>query len=155
MSPSTSASAGPSLAGRIAAAVALTVAFYLLALVIGLGLIGIVVLEVTNGWVNLWLTITALFLGGSILLAIVPRRNRFEPPGLRITEADAPGLMAMIREEAAVDGQPMPDDVYMTMEVNAAVTQASRGRRVLIVGLSLVQMLSARELRGVIAHEFG
>src|SRR3954452_6061844 len=135
MSSPTQSTAGPSIAGRIAAAIALTIAFYLLALVIGLGLLAVPVLEVTRGWFNLWLTITTLFLGGSILWAIVPRRNRFEPPGLLLTDADAPGLMAMVREEAPADGEPMPDDVYMTMEVNAAVTRASRGRRVLIVGL--------------------
>ena len=49
----------------------------------------------------------------------------------------------------------MPDDVYLTLEANAAVTQASRSRRVLIIGVPLLHILSERELRGVIAHEFG
>ncbi len=49
----------------------------------------------------------------------------------------------------------MPDDIYLTLEANAAVTQASRTRRVLIVGVPLLHILSERELRGVIAHEFG
>ena len=49
----------------------------------------------------------------------------------------------------------MPDDVYLTLEANAAVTQASRTRRVLIIGVPLLHILSERELRGVIAHEFG
>src|SRR3954454_1134950 len=155
MSSTAESSTGPSLKGRIAAAIALTVAFYLLALVIGLGLISLPILGAMGGWFNLWVTITALFLGGSILWAIVPRRNRFHPPGLKLTDQDAPGLLAMIREEAAAVDEKAPDDVYMTMEVNAAVTQASGGRRVLIVGLPLMQMLTERELRGVIAHEFG
>jgi Zn-dependent protease with chaperone function len=146
---------GPSLKGRIAAAIALTVVFYALALTIGVGLVALPVIMVLSGYFNLWVTVGGLFLGGSILVAIVPRRNTFHPPGLKLTEADAPGLMAMIRDEAAAVQEKAPDDVYLTMEVNAAVTQASGGRRVLIVGLPLLQMLSERELRGVIAHEFG
>ena len=41
------------------------------------------------------------------------------------------------------------------MEANAAVTQRSRTHRVMIVGIPLLQILTERELRGVIAHEFG
>ncbi|WP_170179018.1 M48 family metallopeptidase [Solirubrobacter pauli] len=127
----------------------------MLALVIGVGLIAAPIIGWANGTGNIWLTITAIFLGGSILYAIVPRRSRFEPPGLRLTDAEAPGLLGMIREEAEAVDEPPVDDVYLTMEINAAVTQASKGRRVMIVGLPLVELLSERELRGVIAHEFG
>ena len=50
----------------------------------------------------------------------------------------------------------MPDDVYLTLEANAAVHASLSGaRRVLIVGVPLLHILSERELRGVIAHEFG
>ena len=63
MSSTASTSAGPSLAGRLTAAIALTIGFYVLALALGLGLLAVPVLEVLNGWFNLWLTITALFLG--------------------------------------------------------------------------------------------
>jgi Zn-dependent protease with chaperone function len=155
MSSTAETPTGPSLKGRIAAAIALTVTFYTLALTIGVGLVALPVIGVLNGYFNLWLTISGLFLGGSILFAIVPRRNRFQPPGLKLSDRDAPGLLAMIREEADAVDEKAPDDVYLTMEVNAAVTQASGGRRVLIVGLPLIQMLSERELRGVLAHEFG
>src|SRR4051812_884931 len=117
---------GPSLKGRIAAAIVLTVAFYTLALTIGVGLVALPVIMVLNGYFNLWITVAGLFLGGSILVAIVPRRNKFHPPGLELTDADAPGLLAMIREEAAAVEEKAPDDVYLTMEVNAAVMHASR-----------------------------
>ena len=49
----------------------------------------------------------------------------------------------------------MPDEVFLTMEANAAVAQVSRTRRVMIVGVALMELLTERELRGVIAHEFG
>ncbi|MDA0184246.1 M48 family metalloprotease [Solirubrobacter phytolaccae] len=155
MASTPSPAAGPSLAGRIAAAIALTIAFYVLALVIGVGLIAGPIIGWANGTGNIFLTITAFFLGGSILYAIVPRRSQFVPPGVKLTDATAPDLMRLIREEAEAGDEPMPDDVFVELGVNAAVTQAKGGRRVLVVGLSLVQALTERELRGVIAHEFG
>ena len=154
-SRSSTSAAGPSLAGRFAAAIALTIGFYVLALVIGVGLIAAPIIGWANGAGNIWLTITALFLGSSILWAIVPRRLKFEAPGLKVTETEQPELLALVRAEAEAAGEPMPDDVYLTLEANAAVTQASRSRRVLIIGVPLLHILSERELRGVIAHEFG
>jgi heat shock protein HtpX len=150
------APAGPSLAGRFAAAVALTVGFYVLALVIAAALIaGPILGWVLNGTGNLWLTITGLFLGVSILFAIVPRRLKFEAPGLKIGEREQPRLFALIRREAEAAGEPVPDELYLTLDANAAVTQASRRSRVLILGIPLLHILSERELRGVLAHEFG
>jgi hypothetical protein len=74
--------AGPSLAGRFAAAIALTVGFYLLALALAAGLLAAAILPwVLEGRNNLWVTLTGLVLGVTILVAIVPRRQRFEAPG--------------------------------------------------------------------------
>jgi heat shock protein HtpX len=148
--------AGPSLAGRFAAAIALTIGFYVLALVLAAALIaGPILGWVVGGRGNIWLTITGLFLGFSILFAIVPRRLRFEAPGLEVGQGDQPRLLELVRHEADAAGEPMPEDVYLTCEANASVTQASRTRRVLIVGIPLLHILSERELRGVLAHEFG
>src|ERR1700754_923689 len=149
-----SAPAGPSLAGRFAAAIALTIGFYVLALVIAVALIA----GPTLGWVfegrgNVWLTITGLFLGFSILFAIVPRRLKFEAPGLKVTREEQPRLFELVEHEAGNAGEPLPDAVYLTLDANAAVTQASRTKRVLIVGVPLLHILSERELRGVLAHE--
>ncbi len=150
------ASAGPSLAGRFAAAIALTIGFYLLALALSLGLIALAIVPwLTPAPQNIWVTVTALVLGGSILIAIFPRRLRFTEPGPKVTEADEPRLMGLIAEEAKAAGESVPEDVYLTMEINAAVMQRSRTHRVMIVGIPLLQILSERELRGVIAHEFG
>jgi Zn-dependent protease with chaperone function len=148
--------AGPSLAGRYAAAIALTIGFYVLALAIGLGLLAFAIVPwATSAPQNLWLSITALFLGGSILFAIVPRRLQFDVPGLKVTANEQPELFALVEAEAQAAGEPMPEDVYLTLEANAAVRQTTRGRRALIVGVPLLHILSERELRGVIAHEFG
>ena len=61
---------GPSLKGRVAAALALTVAFYALALVIAAALLAAAVLPwVVNGHNNLWVTVTGVVLAVSILWA--------------------------------------------------------------------------------------
>jgi heat shock protein HtpX len=150
------APAGPSLAGRLAAAIALTIGFYLLAVTFAGALLAAAILPwVFEGRNNLWLTITGLVLGISILVAIVPRRHRFKAPGLKVTHADQPRLLELIAEEAEKAGEPMPADVYLTFEANAAVMEPKRGRRVLVVGIPMMRILSERELRGVLAHEFG
>jgi len=148
--------AGPSLAGRFAAAIALTIGFYLLALALAAGLLAVAILPwVLSGHGNLWVSLTGLVLGVTILVAIVPRRRRFEAPGALVTAEDQPRLIELIAGESrALDMEP-PDEVYATFEVNAAVTEAGRSRRVMIVGLPLLQFISERGLRGIVAHELG
>jgi Zn-dependent protease with chaperone function len=147
---------GPSLRGRFAAAIALTIGFYALALVMAAALLVAAILPwALTGHGNGWLSITGLVLGVSILVAIFPRRNRFEPPGVRLIGAEQPRLMTLIDDEArACDEQP-PDEVYATFEVNAAVLEVGRRRRVMIVGLPLLHLVTERGLRGVITHELG
>jgi heat shock protein HtpX len=153
--------AGPSLAGRLAAAIALTVGFYLLAVAIAAALIGLPLYGlIAAGRGNIWLTLFGLVTGASILMAIVPRRMTFTPPGPRISPSQHPRLMAAVADVARDTGQAMPTETYVTLEVNAAVTEISNGlfrhrRRVLIVGLPLLHILSERGFRGVLAHEFG
>ncbi len=146
---------GPSLAWRLAAAIALTIGFYTLAIAIAAALLAVAILP----WVlgessNVWVTLTCFVLGVTILVAIFPRRQKYEPQGVRLTAEKQPRLLAMIDEEARGTGARAPDEVYGTLEVNAAVAQ-TRGRRVMIVGLPLLHVLSERGLRGIIAHEFG
>jgi len=147
---------GPSLKGRFAAALALTVAFYALALVIAAALLAAAVLPwVVNGHNNLWVTVSGVVLAGSILWAIVPRRLPFMPPGVQLTRASQPRLLQVIDEEAEACGERVPEEVYATFDVNAAVLEVDRRQRVMIVGLPLLHLISERGLRAVLAHEFG
>jgi Zn-dependent protease with chaperone function len=156
MSSAAHASAGPSLAGRFAAAIALTIGFYVLALVLGVGLLAFAVVPwFVPGPQNIFVSFGSLVLGGSILVAIVPRRSPFVAPGLRITRDQQPRLFELIEQEARAGGEEVPDDVYLTLEDNAGVAQVSRRRRVLVLGLPLLHILTERQLRGVLAHEFG
>src|SRR5918998_3419498 len=111
---------GPSLAGRTALAVALTVGFYTLALGIAIALIGLPILAVAaDGPFNLWLAIFMVVSGLTILKAIFPRRHRFEPPGPEITEADQPELVAEVKKVSGELGEPLPDGMYIAHDVNA------------------------------------
>jgi Zn-dependent protease with chaperone function len=146
---------GPSLAGRFAAAIALTIAFYVLAIAIAAALLALAILPWVWGHGNPFVSITSLVLGCTILVAIVPRRGAFTPPGVLVTRDDQPALLELIEDEARGCGEDPPDHVYATFEVNAGVTEVGRGRRVMIVGLPLLQLVSERGLRSIIAHELG
>ena len=146
---------GPSLAWRLAAAVALTIGFYTLAILIAAGLLAAAILPwVLRGSNNLWVTLTCFILGVTILVAIFPRRHKFEPYGVRLTDGNQPRMLTMIAEEAQTTGARAPDEVYATLEVNASVTEV-RGRRIMMVGVPLLHITSERGMRGIIAHEFG
>ena len=86
----------------------------------------------------------------------------FQPPvGIAISRTDAPALMALVDELVdAVHERPF-DQVVISEDVNAAVSQRPRFgllggyRNYLIVGLPLAYALSAEEFRAVLAHEVG
>jgi heat shock protein HtpX len=97
---------------------------------------------------------------GSVLWAIVPRPDRFEPPGPRVHKMEEPELFAALEEVAQKTGQEMPAEVYLVNDVNAFVT--SRGgimgfgsHRVMGLGLPLMQAVSVQEFKAILAHEFG
>src|SRR5689334_16678691 len=108
---------GPSLAGRMAAAIALTAGFYLLALAMVVGLAALAVVPWLHGTGRPALSIISLIIAGGIAVAIVPRRIRFEPPGPQLAPKHAPGLHAMLAEEAQAAGERLPDEVCLTLEV--------------------------------------
>ena len=67
--------AGPSLAGRFAAAIALTIGFYVLALVLGVGLLAFAVVPwFVPGPQNIFISFGSLVLGG-----LDPGRDRPAP----------------------------------------------------------------------------
>jgi heat shock protein HtpX len=146
---------GPSLAGRFAAAIALTIAFYVLAIAIAAALLAVAILPWIWGHGNPFVSITGLVLGVTILVALVPRRGGLTPPGVRIARSDQPALVDLIDDEARGCGEEPPEEVYATFEVNAGVSELGRGRRVMVVGLPLLHLVTERGLRSIIAHEFG
>lgn len=150
-----------SLAWRVLIAVALLVGFYGFALAIILLLLFIPFAQ----WqfLHSWnLRIAFFCVVGAILIgaAIVPRPDQFVPPGPRLTAKDHPALFARLAETAKAVGQAMPVEVYLIFDLNAWVTERGGvmgfgSRRVMGLGLPLLQILSISELRAVLAHEFG
>ena len=146
---------GPSLRTRALLAVALTVFFYAMALIIALGLIITpIALWVTSGSGNIWITIAMVGAGLAILKAIVPERARFEPPGPALTRERHPRLHELLDETATAAGGEPADTVYLDLQANASVLEHG-GKRLMILGLPLLVTLGQDELKAVIAHEYG
>lgn len=103
---------------------------------------------------------TCLAAAGTIAWALLPRLDRFEPPGPELFEADHPKLFAELRRIASATGERMPVHVYAAWDVNAFVAQRGGvmgigSRRVMGIGLPLLRVLDVSEFRAVIAHEMG
>jgi len=154
-------SASPSLARRALLAVGLMIGFYVLALLIAGGLIGIAYAYAAYGKhiqvrVIIFCGIGAL----TILWSILPRIDRFVPPGPPLKPEDQPRLFAAIKGVAGATQQTMPVDVYLVPDVNAWVAQRGGvmgffSRRVMGIGLPLLRILTVSQFRAVLAHEFG
>jgi heat shock protein HtpX len=149
------------LVQRAALAVLLMVSFYGLALGVAGALLWIPYEAYIND-VRLPVKIALLCVAGAatIVWSILPRIDRFVAPGPRLTSADAPQLFAALKDVAARTGQAMPSDVYLINDVNAFVTERGGvmgigSKRVMGIGLPLLQSLTVQELRAVLAHEFG
>ena len=149
------------LVARGLLAVALLAGFYLLGLAIAAALLWIPYAELRYlHRVDPRPALLCLAAAATILWALIPRRAEFRAPGPRLDAASDPRLFALIREVAAATGEREPDDVYLVPDMNAWVTQVHGvagvgSRRVMGIGLPLLQTLSVDELKGVIAHEFG
>lgn len=150
-----------SLAARALMALLLMVGFYALALGISGALLWIPYAEVVYlGRLHPKLALGCIVAAGGVLWAIVPRRDRFEPPGPQLTRTNAPALFVLIDQIARTTSQVPPSEVYLLNDVNAWVTQRGGvmgigSRRVMGVGLPLLAHLKPAELAAVIAHEFG
>ena len=139
-----------SLRSRALLAVALTIGFYVLALGLIAGLVAILFIPDVPG------RVIGFCIFGAILIAvsIIPRPSRFAPPGPLLNPAGQPRLFATLDEVARAVGEPMPAEVYLTPEMNAGVLQHGR-RRVMVIGLPLMQIMTVSQMRAVLAHEFG
>ena len=158
--------------GRIALALAFWAGFYVLAFAVAGGLLyfayyigdrGITEQRAQNAGGSFLLTLiligAAIVAAGMILYSCLPRFRRWHPPGPLLDPKRHPALFQEIQHVARDCRQKMADDVYLTLEVNAWVLDRRRywifPRRVLAIGLPLLQSLTVSQFRSVLAHEFG
>ena len=139
-----------SLRTRALLAAVLTVGFYALALALIAGLVAVLFVPNVPGQAFGFCLIGAIV----ITISIVPWPRPFVPPGPRLNPAGQPRLFAELQAVAHAVGESMPAEVYVTPEMNAGVLQRGR-RRVMVLGLPLMQVMSVPQMRAVIAHEFG
>ncbi|WP_175411811.1 M48 family metalloprotease [Streptomyces sp. TRM64462] len=105
----------------------------------------------------------------SVLLAVPVVRGMFmlRTPkddgahGVLVTDAQEPRLWQAVRELAEQVGTRAPDEIRLTADMNAAVSEDARfmgllgGTRRLYLGLPLMTGLTEAQLRAVLAHEMG
>lgn len=151
-----------SLAARAVMAVCLTIGFYALALGIVAALLGAVYAEVMySDRILIRPTLFAVVAAAMILWSILPRIDRFVAPGPRLDETRQPELFTVLRDVSGATGEEMPSEVYLLGgEVNAWVAQRGGvmgigSRRVMAVGLPLLESVTVPQFRAIIAHEFG
>ena len=149
------------LAQRAALAIALMLAFYVIAIGLAALLFWIPYAEWTYlNRVDIKIAVFCVITGLALILAVLPRPDHFADPGVRLTAESNPKLFAEIRSVAKATQQAMPADVFLVNEVNAFVSQRGGimgvgSRRVMGIGLPLIQGLTVGELKAVLAHEFG
>ncbi|MFG1855957.1 M48 family metalloprotease [Actinomadura geliboluensis] len=152
------------IALRAAVAIGLLVGYYLLAAaVIAVAALAVYLVAVHPSFATVKIALLLIVPSVAVLAALVATaRHRPAPPGgLPVERAAEPGLWAAIDELAARVGTRPPDEVRLVPEVNAAVTEETRwfglaaGRRHMIIGVPLLETLSAAQLRAVLGHELG
>lgn len=150
-----------SVAGRAVLALMLMVGFYALALLIAGVLLYLPYAELVYAHrLHPKLALICLAGAGSIVWSVLPRIDRFMPPGPQLEGSAHPKLFAELDSVAQATGQAMPSEVYLIGDVNAWVAQRGgvmgfSSRRVMGLGLPLLQALTLSEFRAVLAHEFG
>lgn len=145
----------PSIAAWAAIAAVLIVGFYTLTLALAMACVYIpyLLLSARNGVVTL-LFVSGVVMAGTMLWSLVPRREKFIPAGPRLERARHPRLFAEIERLATSLNEPPPKEVYLIPDVNAFVAEpGGQGRRVMGLGLPLLQILTISRFRAVLAHE--
>lgn len=146
-----------SLRARALIAVALTGGFYGLAAVMVAGLLFAPYAALAyghSGAIALQLVLVDLAALPAIFSAVRPRRTPFVVPGPRLEQPQQPRLFAFIDDVAHALRQTAPQDVYALADINAWVAEID-GRRVMGIGLPLMQALDCQQMRAVLAHELG
>ena len=138
---------------RAVVAMALMVGFYVMVIGIVAGLFHFSVLTLVKGR-GVRLPFVGIVFGLVLLISIVPRRAPFVAPGPRLRLEAHPQLASLFQRVAKEADETIPAEVYLTADVNAAVFQY-RGRRIAVLGLPLLAVLTTEQSAAVLGHELG
>jgi len=110
-------------------------------------------------FMRLLLSAFGLVAGVTILSSLVPSKDQHEVNGVCIDLEKEKRLAQEIEAIAGALREPMPSHVYLIGDANAFVSERDEGkgigrRRILALGLPLLQMLTIAQFRAVLAHEF-
>lgn len=149
-----------SLRRRAVQAVALYAGFWLLALGLLAGLLAVPYLDFAYRGAPSLGGIVALVAAARLAWGLVPRSERFTPPGPLLPHEHAAALLATVAEVARASGLPVPRDVYLVAQANAFIGERREGlglvrREFMGIGLGLLAVLDVDGLRCVLAHELG
>ena len=153
-----------SFGARALLAIALLLGFYVLGLAVIAACAGGVWLQVAAGHLYLKLILVLVVVGGSVawglVRSLVAFGDGFEPPGPEITRKDEPALFEVIDQVADAMHTRLPEHVYLFPDVNAFVAEVGGflgfgTRRVMGIGVGLLQVDTVQQLKATLAHEFG
>lgn len=156
-----------SIAALGSAGMAMVIVSYLLAIAVATGCLMLpillfVTIQADIGsylFARLLLSAFGLVAGFTILWSLLPRKSNTEVNGVAIDLAKQKRLAAHIESIATALKEPMPSVVYLLGDANAFVSHQGGfmglgGRRIMGIGLPLLQMLTISQFRAVLAHEF-
>jgi heat shock protein HtpX len=144
-------------------AILAVVASYLFVLLLAVACIYLPYWALSNsssfGMQLLMLLLFGIAIAATMVWSLLPRRDKFEAPGMLIGRSAHPQIFAEIDEIASALNEPLPQEIYLIGQVNAFV--ADRGgvmgfgsRRIMGLGLPLLSILTVSQFRAVLAHEF-
>lgn len=146
---------------RIFMSLLLMIGYYALAVSIAILLLFFIYIQfLYSEWISIYFLAVCFGGVGIIVWSIIPRGTKFIKPGPLLKRSEYPKLFEFIDSIALTAGQQTPDEVYLSFEMNAWVGQRSGflgigSKRIMGIGLPLIQLLTVSQLKAVLAHEFG
>ena len=157
---------------RVVIVILLFVLVYLILIALAVGLTaasiagGIFIILASPAFITLVLGVGMASLGSLILIFLLKflfTSNKYDRSHLiEVTRAEEPALFDMIDDIVEQVKTAKPKKVYWSADVNAAVFYDSSFwsmflpiRKNLIIGIGLLNTLTAEELKAVLSHEFG
>ena len=132
---------------------------YLITLILGMtgflfGLLLLIAMLKALSFFGVILAVFTLMIGGTALWSLVPRKIRFEVNGVLIELSRETRLRAEVEAIARSLNERMPDEVYLVPVANAAVLERGK-KRIMLLGLPVLELLTVSQFRAILAHEFG